>query len=440
MTWSQGFDVSASGISDLTFQAIPATSGYATNSVIANSRTTVIDTTLVTTDNSPATNILRVLLAPTAIADTGTTLEDTAISTSAAGVLANDDEPNGFTLTVSSYSQPSHGFVTVTNNGGYSYTPVADYNGSDSFTYTLTNGNGRASTATVSLTVIARNDAPSFIKGSDQSAPQDAGAQSVSAWATGISPGPADESGQTMTFHVTNNNNSLFSAQPTVDETTGDLTYTPSPNAKGSATVSLYLADNGGTDNSGSDTSDPQTFIITVTAVNHPPVANPAAYSRAWGTALRIAKADLLTHASDPDEDPLEVIWAGGSTNGSALTTNGNFVLFGPTNNLAESFLYAVSDGNISVTNWVTVAVTNAVSAVNAVSSGSGEGVTLRFAGVPGYSYVVERADDVGGPWTSLNGGGGTSNSRTNAPADGWWSYTDTSPPSPSFYRIRQDN
>ena len=55
------------------------------------------------------------------------------------------------------------------------------------------------------------NDAPSFTKGADQTVNEDAGAQSVSGWATAISKGPANESGQAVDFIVTNNNNALFS-------------------------------------------------------------------------------------------------------------------------------------------------------------------------------------------------------------------------------------
>src|SRR5690606_1371650 len=53
---------------------------------------------------------------------------------------------------------------------------------------------------------------------------------------------------------------------------TGVLTYTPAADASGTATISLALADNGGTANGGIDTSPTQTFVITVTAVNDLPV------------------------------------------------------------------------------------------------------------------------------------------------------------------------
>ena len=56
------------------------------------------------------------------------------------------------------------------------------------------------------------NDAPSFTKGANQTALEDAGAQTVAGWATAISAGPPDEAGQTLNFIVTNDNNALFSS------------------------------------------------------------------------------------------------------------------------------------------------------------------------------------------------------------------------------------
>ena len=266
-TWSERYDVPGGSSRDLTFQATPVTSGFATNAVIAYSQSTVIDSTIVTTDNVPARVSVRVLLPPSATNDTNTTLEDTILNVSAPGVLANDSEPNGFTISVASYTQPAHGSVTVNTTGSYIYQPTTNYNGSDSFTYTLTNGNARAATATVNLTITAVNDAPGFTKGADQTVLEDAGSQTVASWATAISAGPSDEASQTVTFIVSNNNSNLFLVPPSVS-TGGALTYTPATNANGSATVTLYAQDTGGTANGGSNTSASQTFVINVTAVN----------------------------------------------------------------------------------------------------------------------------------------------------------------------------
>ncbi len=125
---------------------------------------------------------------------------------------------------------------------------------------------------------IPANVAPSFTKGADQTVAKNAGAQTVPGWATAISAGPALEAGQVLSFHVVGNTNpGLFSAAPAVSAT-GTLSYTPALNASGTATITLNLADNGGTGNGGTDTSANQSFVITVTAANSAPVITaPAA-------------------------------------------------------------------------------------------------------------------------------------------------------------------
>ena len=115
----------------------------------------------------------------------------------------------------------------------------------------------------------AVNSAPSFTAGPDQSVLEDAGASTVAGWATGISAGPG-EGGQSVTFSASNDNTALFSAQPQV-QPNGTLTYTAAANASGVATVTVRAQDDGGTALGGSDTSAPQTFTITVAAVNDAP-------------------------------------------------------------------------------------------------------------------------------------------------------------------------
>ncbi len=126
-----------------------------------------------------------------------------------------------------------------------------------------------------SITILPVNDAPSFIAGPNQSVLEEAGAQSVPGWATAISPGPANESGQTVNFVVSNNDNTLFSQQPAVDPTTGTLTYTPAVDAVGIATVSVQVMDDGGVANGGVNISPVQMFTIDIGEVNDPPSFTP---------------------------------------------------------------------------------------------------------------------------------------------------------------------
>ncbi len=163
---------------------------------------------------------------------------------------------------------------TILNLGGgiVRYTPNPDYYstpGNASFKFTLTSG----MVGTAIVTVQAVNDAPTFTLGSDPTVLEDAaGVQTVAGFMVG-SVGPANEVAepQTLTAYLSNTNNSLFSVQPAIDGTTGDLTYTLAPDANGSAIVTVYVQDDGGTDFGGDDTSASQTFNINVTPVNDAP-------------------------------------------------------------------------------------------------------------------------------------------------------------------------
>ena len=94
---------------------------------------------------------------PTPADDAFTTDEDTALTLD---VLANDSDPENDPLTLSSVTQPTNGSITINADNTLSYTPDADFNGTDSFTYQVDDGNGGRASATVSLTVNPVNDAP----------------------------------------------------------------------------------------------------------------------------------------------------------------------------------------------------------------------------------------------------------------------------------------
>ena len=96
--------------------------------------------------------------APLVTGDSSTTDEDTPAVIS---VLANDSDVEGDDLQVTAVGSASHGSVTITGEGQtVTYTPVQNYNGSDSFTYTASDGNGGSTTASVSVTINSVNDAP----------------------------------------------------------------------------------------------------------------------------------------------------------------------------------------------------------------------------------------------------------------------------------------
>ena len=190
--------------------------------------------------------------------------------------------------------------------GNLTYTPAPNANGTATVTARATDDGGTADggddtglAQTFKITVSGVNDEPSFTKGNSQTLNEDSGAQSVSNWAAAISKGPGDESGQSLSFRVTNSNNALFSVQPAVSDT-GTLTFTSAPNKYGSATVDVSLSDNGGVENGGDDTSPVQTFTITVSPVNDAPVA--AAKSYTVQSNMKISLGGLLTGATDPND------------------------------------------------------------------------------------------------------------------------------------------
>lgn len=187
---------------------------------------------------------------------------------------------------------------------GATLTPAADFYGSTTLTIATSDlgntGSGGALTDTdnVAVTVNPVNDAPSFTPGGDQTVNEDAGTQTVVGWATDISAGPANESGQTLAFQVSNDNPSLFQTAPAVSPS-GTLTYRAADGASGVAVVTVVLTDSGGTANGGDDTSDAETFTITVTGVNDPPTA--ADHTRAAQANMKVTLSGLLAGANDPE-------------------------------------------------------------------------------------------------------------------------------------------
>jgi VCBS repeat-containing protein len=261
--------------------------------------------------------------APVASDDAHSTNEDKALNVAAPGVLANDTDADGDTLSAVLVSGPNHGSLNLSADGSFVYTPAPNYNGTDSFTYKANDGSLRSQEATVRLTVNPVNDAPSFTKGADQTVNEDAGAQTVNGWATAISAGPADESTQTLSFTATNDNNALFSVQPKIDNS-GTLTYTPAPDAFGNATVSITLKDNGGTANGGKDTSATQTFVISVTAVNDA----PKVVVTAGGSCDTITTGTIKLTVTDADNSAASLTLSAASDTQS-LVPNANLKLGG---------------------------------------------------------------------------------------------------------------
>ena len=230
--------------------------------------------------NPPAELTWTYDVPPTAADDGGTTSEDTPLEVTGRGLLANDSaDATGTQIG----DGPAHGTVALAADGGYTYTPAADYNGPDSFTYEVTDGGpGSFGPATVALTVTPINDPPSFTSGGDVSGV--AGTPFDAPWATAISPGPADEAGQTVTFSVAPAPAAgLFTAPPVISPA-GRLAFT---GALGGAYTGTVTA----TDGLGATTSRPLkvTLAATATPTASPTPSTPAVLSKLRGSRKRVS-------------------------------------------------------------------------------------------------------------------------------------------------------
>ena len=208
------------------------------------------------------------------------------------------------------------------------FQPTANYNGTltdaitfrawDSFsgvngsTADTTNNGGitafSTATDTVAITVTPVNDIPSFTATNPTSVNEDSGAQTVTSWAT-FNPGAADESAQTATYTVSNiGTPSLFATLPAIDAS-GNLTYTPAPDANGTSTFDVVVKDSGGILNNGVDTSSVTNFTITVNPVNDKPSftnlgnqtltswKNTAQTVTSWANTINLGPANEATQA-----------------------------------------------------------------------------------------------------------------------------------------------
>lgn len=172
--------------------------------------------------------------APVATADTYTTAEDQELSDEAPGLLANDSDEDNDTLTVVAVpDSATHGTLTWSSDGSFTYTPEADYHGSDSFRYVASDGN-EDDTATVTLTVTAVNDTPTITAVEDDTANAD------EEWTVTVAAQDADSADQ-LTFSLVSPPTGMA-----IDETGGTITWMPEQSHEGEHTIVVEVADGEG--------------------------------------------------------------------------------------------------------------------------------------------------------------------------------------------------
>jgi len=188
---------------------------------------------------------------PVAVSDSYTTTEDTPLTVPAPGVLVNDTDADGNPLTAILVAGPANGSVTLSPNGGFTYTPRANFFGSDSFTYKANDGQADSNTATVSITVTPGNDAPVAVNDS-YSVNQDT---TLTVAAPGVLANDSDVDTAALTAVLVSTTNGTLTLSAS-----GGFTYTPNAGFVGTDSFT-YKANDGQLD------SNTATVTITVQAV-----------------------------------------------------------------------------------------------------------------------------------------------------------------------------
>jgi Bacterial Ig domain len=302
--------------------------------------------------------------------------EDQDLTVNAAeGVLSNDMGDG--TLCVTDDSIPSHGSINggVHGDGSFTYTPNADFNGTDTFTYHMdayTTGNcpvTSTNTATVTITIDPVNDAPTISAKNDcadgsVTVSENSGAYpSSQACVHFDSAGPSNESSQSLDSWVIQVASGTvgFSAGPTFTKSGNDgfLQFTPAAGQTGDATVSVQAKDSGGTAIGGVDLSN--AIDIHIHVIDDAPVANADSFIVLKNTTLNVQAPGVLHNDSDPNGDPLTASKVTNPSHGVVtLASDGSFS-YTPANGFEglDAFSYKASDGQLtSATKVVSLHVT----------------------------------------------------------------------------------
>jgi hypothetical protein len=241
---------------------------------------------------------------PTAAAVNLVTTEDAAV----AGSFAASD-PDGDSLSARIASPATKGDVVISSNGSlaFVYTPRADQNGSDSFTYVVNDGRADSAAATVTVGIAAANDPPRIQPSiaTDEDAPITA--QLV-----------AEPDGEAFTFQVlVTPTHGALSADPAAP---GRVTYTPDANFNGADSFQVQAQD-------ALATAATQVVQVQVGPVNDSPVSGADAARTVQGRPVRV---DVLSNDSDIDGDALAISVTGASSAGVAAVNQDGSIQFTP--------------------------------------------------------------------------------------------------------------
>jgi len=291
---------------------------------------------------------------PVARDDSYSTNEDTALSVAAPGVLTNDTDVDGDPLTAVWVSGPSHGSLTLNANGSFIYTPNANYNGTDSFTYRAYDGTAYSNLATVTITVNPVNDPPVAVDDSYVTLEDTV----LNVGAPGVLGNDYDADNPVMVrLAAASGLTAILVSGPSHGTLTlnpdGSFTYTPDLDFNGTDSFTYKAYD-------GEAYSTVATVTITVAGVNDSPVARNDSYNTSEDTALSVSAPGVLGNDNDVDGDPLTAVLVSGPANATSFTLNpdGSFNYAPKANfNGADSFTYKAYDGS-AYSNVATVTIT----------------------------------------------------------------------------------
>lgn len=270
-------------------------------------------------------------------------------------VLGNDTVTSGAVLTITGVSTPSGGgAVTIATDGkSLSYTPAADFNGAETFTYTAENQSGVDQTATVTLQVTDINDPPAALN--DTFSVFRNSTENVLEVLTNDTSGVDASSADSLSVTAVGTG----SAGGTIVIGSSGLTlrYTPASDFQGTETFTYTLSDGRG----GTDTG---TVSVSVDLSNPPPTAQNDSFSIDEDTAQ--ASYDVLTNdTTDDSTETLDIASVGSPSFGgtASVASDGLSILYNPAPNFSgtEIFTYTLRDSGGATSNGLVTFTVNAV-------------------------------------------------------------------------------
>jgi VCBS repeat-containing protein len=304
------------------------------------------------TNAVPGATMLRVNAGtvPILTNDAFATNEDTALSVAAPGLLSNDTDTDGDSLTALLASGPAHGTVSVNPNGGFTYTPSPNFNGVDTFTYRASDGHVLSEPATVEIAVAPVNDAPIA---QPQSVATDKNVPLT------VVLGATDVDGDALIYSVVSP-----PSHGTLSGSSGSLVYTPGSGYTGPDSFTFQATD-------GFLTSNVALVGIDVRPVDKLPVAKNDSARSIDGESVTIA---VLSNDSDPDGDVLTVTSVTAPANGTAELKPDNTISYSPLPGFigTDTFNYTISDGR----GGTATALVQVVSSLNRAPKASNDTAT----------------------------------------------------------------